>query len=288
MLHLRNLKTGWTMDDRKRYFAWFNRGNDKAPGAGTYPGGAGYYVSSNPLTAQKVHPRQVVQWFADVGIEYGDGSSFPKFISNIRKDAIASLSDAERAEFAPMIAAIPADAPPRKAPKPRKLVKEWTMAELTPALDQASRGRSFTHGREAFVAAQCLACHRFGNEGGGTGPDLTAISSRFTRADVLSSIIEPSKVVSDQYRNTTVYLKNGDEVTGQLLQETPEKLVLVTDPLTQKKAEVAVKDVQKREPSKLSPMPEGLVNILTKDEILDLLAYMESGGKQSAAAFTQK
>jgi len=288
MFHLRNLKTGWTIDDRKRYFAWFDRGSDKTLGAGTYPGGAGYYMAANPLKEQKLHPREVIQWFTDVGRDYGDGSSFPKLISNIRKDAIASLSDAERKEFAPMIAAIPADAPPRRAPKPRKLVKEWSMADLMPALDQAARGRSFTHGRDAFVAAQCLACHKFGNEGGSTGPDLTAISSRFTRADVLSSIIEPSKVVSDQYRNTTVYLKNGDEVTGQLLQETPEKLVLVTDPLTNKKAEVAVKDVQKREPSKLSPMPEGLVNILTKDEILDMLAYMESGGKQSAAAFTQK
>jgi len=288
MLHLRNLKTGWTMDDRKRYFAWFNRGDDKAPGAGTYPGGAGYYVTSNPLQAQKFHPREVTQWFTDVGLGYGDGSSFPKFISNIRKDTIASLSDAERKEFAPMIAAIPADAPPRKAAKPRKLVKEWTMADLMPVLDQASRGRSYTHGRDAFAAAQCLACHKFGNEGGGTGPDLTAISSRFTRADVLSSIIEPSKVVSDQYRNTTVFLKNGDEVTGQLLQETPDKLVLITDPLTNKKAEVPLKDVQKREPSKLSPMPEGLVNILTKEEILDMLAYMESGGKETAAAFTQK
>jgi len=50
---------------------------------------------------------------------------------------------------------------------------------------------------------------------------------------------------------------------------------------------VARKDVEKRQPSKISPMPEGLVSILTKEEILDLLAYMESGGKQTAAAFSK-
>ena len=54
------------------------------------------------------------------------------------------------------------------------------------------------------------------------------------------------------------------------------------------KKEIARKDVEKREPSKVSPMPEGLVNILTKNEILDMLAYIESGGKQSAAAFSKK
>lgn len=287
IFHLRNLKTGWTMDERKRYFAWFNRGNDKTLGEGTYPGGAGYYVTKNPLKEQKLHPPEVTQWFADVGRNYGDGASFPKFIINIAKDAIASLNEQERTELAPLIAAIPTEAP-KKAAKPRKVVKEWTMADITPVLDQASKGRSFSKGKDAFVAAQCLACHKFGNEGGANGPDLTAVSSRFTRADVLSAVIEPSKVVSDQYQNITVYLKNGDDVTGRLLEETPDKLVLLINPLTDQKTTVARKDAQKREPSKLSPMPDGLVNILTREEILDLLAYMESGGKQSAAAFTQK
>jgi len=162
------------------------------------------------------------------------------------------------------------------------------MADFLPALDQVSRNRSFNKGKEAFVAAQCLACHRFGNEGGSTGPDITAVSSRFTRTDILSSIIEPSKVISDQYQNITVTLKNGDDVTGRLLEETPQKLVMLLDPLTNAKTEVKRSDVAKRAPSKTSPMPEGLVNILSKDEMLDLLAYIEAGGKQSAAAFLQK
>jgi putative heme-binding domain-containing protein len=288
IFHLRNLKNGWTMDERKQYFAWFTQSGEKVQGKGSYPGGQGAYVSKDPKQ-QRQHSPETLQWFADVGRPYGDGASFPKFIGNIVKDAKASLGSEERTELEPLLTAIPTpqDAP-RRAPRPRKVVKEWSMADITPALEQVSRGRSYNKGKEAFVAAQCLACHRFGNEGGSTGPDITAVSSRFTRTDILSSIIEPSKVISDQYQNITVTLKNGDDVTGRLLEETPQKLVLLINPLTNDKTEVKRSDVQTRAPSKISPMPEGLVNILSRDEILDLLAYIEAGGKQSAAAFSQK
>ena len=102
---------------------------------------------------------------------------------------------------------------------------------------------------------------------------------------MLSSIIEPSKVVSEQYQNITVVKKDGDDVTGRLVEETDTKLVLVPNQLTGDKVEVKKSDVQSRAPSKLSSMPEALVNILTKEEILDLLAYIESGGKREHAAF---
>ena len=157
---------------------------------------------------------------------------------------------------------------------------------LLPAdLDGAGKGRNFENGREAFAAAQCLTCHRFGNEGGPIGPDITAIASRFSRKDILESILEPSKVVSEQYQNITVVKKDGDDVTGRLVEETDSKLVLVPNQLTGEKVEVKKSDVQSRAASKLSPMPEGLANILSKEELLDLIAYIESGGRKSHAAF---
>ena len=78
------------------------------------------------------------------------------------------------------------------------------MADLEPLLPQVAKGRNFARGKEAYEAAQCTACHKFGNDGGAIGPDLTAVSSRFNRSDILESIIEPSKVVSEQYQNTIV------------------------------------------------------------------------------------
>src|SRR5262249_45768442 len=125
----------------------------------------------------------------------------------------------------------------------------------------------------------------FGNEGGAIGPDITAVSSRFSREDILESITEPSKVVSEQYQNITVIKKDGDDVTGRLIEETGTKLVLVPNQLTGEKVEVKKSDVQSRAASKPSPMPEGLINVLTKDEILDLIAFVESGGRKNHAAF---
>src|SRR4030095_9281361 len=103
---------------------------------------------------------------------------------------------------------IAAALPPRVQ---REFVKEWKMAEFLADLDKASNGRSFQRGRQAFIDAQCLACHRFGNEGGAVGPELTAASSKYTRRDILEAILDPSKIVSEQYQNVELTLTNGDD-----------------------------------------------------------------------------
>ncbi|HUR45291.1 MAG TPA: c-type cytochrome [Candidatus Saccharimonadales bacterium] len=281
MFALRNLKTGWTMEDRKAYFGWFTKPRVEEEGSPAYPGGQGYTITRNIK-----HPDQTVQWFKDVGRDYGDGASFPKFIANLRRDSVGTLNETESTELASLISAPLSGERPAKKARVYKFVKEWTMADLAPSLEQASKSRDFARGKEAYTAAQCAACHRFGNEGGAIGPDLTAIASRFSRADVLSSIIEPSKVLSEQYQNMSLTKKDGDEVVGRILEESEDKVVLMVNPLEpDKKITLKKSDVAKRAPSKLSPMPEGLVNVLTKDEILDLIAYMESGGKKEHAAF---
>src|SRR3989441_5886619 len=260
LISLRNLKPGWTMDQHAAYFGWFN-GDRKSVR----------------------HSAETLKWFADVGRDYSDGASFPRFIANMRKAATASLSDSDRAELASVITGAPVT--PKPPAVPRQFVKEWKMDDLLPDLDRVSNGRNFEKGKQAFNDAQCIACHRFGNEGGAVGPELTAASSKYTRRDILESIIEPSKVVSEQYQNVALTLKNGDDVIGRVIEEDSRRIVVVTDPLKQTQREIRKSEIQERRPSKLSPMPEGLVSILTKEEILDLLAYIESGGKPTAAAF---
>jgi putative heme-binding domain-containing protein len=286
IFHLRKLKSGWTMEQRQHYFSWFNREHEGEPGDPTYHKGAGYYPWSKRAGYKPQHSPELLKWFQDAERDYGDGSSFPKFMANFRKDAVDSLNDQERAELASLITEKKDE--PKKPVAEHKFVKEWKMEDLMADLDKASSGRSFTKGKDAFVAAQCIQCHRFNNEGGAVGPELTAVASRFARKDILESILDPSKVVSEQYQNMTITKKDGDDVTGRIIEENDTKVVVVTNPLTQTKAEVLKADIQKREASKLSPMPEGLVNVLTKDEILDLLAYLESGGKQTAVAFEKK
>jgi putative heme-binding domain-containing protein len=261
IFHLRNVKSGWMPEDREKYFAWFKRDR-----------------------MQDKRSPELAKWFADVGRDQTDGSSFPKFMANIKKDAVATLSDAEKTQLASLIAT---DAPAQRPTTERKFVKEWTMADIVPSLAEAASGRNFRRGREAFTTTQCILCHKFGTEGGSVGPDITGAASRFNRRDLLETIIEPSKVISDQYQNITITKKDGDEVTGRLVEENDDRLVLLVNPLTTDRTELKKRDVAKRTPSRLSPMPEGLVNILTKEEILDLLAYIEAGGKREHAAFAR-
>ena len=199
-----------------------------------------------------------------------------------------SLNDNERAELASIITEEKPDAA-KTSTVEHKFVKDWKMEDLQPSLDQVSQGvaRSEKAGR-LYTSMQCVPS-AIGSpmRAARWGRNSTAeISSRFKHCDILESIIEPSKVISEQYQNTVITKKDGDDVTGRVVEENDQRVVVVTNPLTQTKVEVAKAEIQKRQrPSKISPMPEGLVNNLTKEEILDLIAYLESGGKETAAAF---
>ncbi len=242
---LRNAKTEWTPEQRRVYFSWFN------------------------------HALR----------EYKGGNSFAKYLVNIRKDALDSLTETERTELASIVENRTTTTPP--AAPPRAFVKEWTMADLEPALTETGRGRSFQRGKEAFTAAQCLACHRMGNEGGSIGPELAGVTGRFSRRDLLENILSPSKVISDRYQSFTITLRDGEEVSGCITEETDEKVLLVVNPMTQERQEVLKKNIQSRAVSKFSQMPEGLLNTLNTDEILDLLAYLEAAGQSGSAVFTK-
>jgi putative heme-binding domain-containing protein len=277
-LYLRLARSGWKPEERRRYFTWFKATRQGSMSDEMYPKGSGYFAWTNQAAALQRHPAHVVQWFKDVGWSYGDGASFHKFMERIRDEAVQTLTPDERLSLAPLLRPDPVVI--KTVPKrEHKFVQEWKMTNFDPAGIQQLRGRSFENGQEAFAAAQCLACHKFGNEGGSVGPDLTTVASRFGPRDVLESSIEPSKVVSEQFQSMRFELKDGDDVSGLIVDETPEKYSVLINPLESVKMDIPKANITSRMPSKLSPMPEGLLNILTKEEILDLLAYIQSGGK---------
>ena len=129
-----------------------------------------------------------------------------------------------------------------------------------------------------FHQAQCSACHRYGDRGGAVGPDLTAVATRFKRQDLLESSTEPSKVLSEQYRNTVLETRTGRVVIGRIVEETEDMVVVRPNPLAPETVTVRTSDIESRELSPTSPMPAGLLNTFSPDEILDLLAYLESLG----------
>jgi len=158
---------------------------------------------------------------------------------------------------------------------PLKFVKEWQSADFD--LTQPLSSRSLQNGKAAFQAAQCILCHRFGSEGGLVGPDLTSVASRFDLKTLLESIVEPSKVIDDKFRNINFTLKDGNLITGTIEREDAENVYVRENPLTPSLITVRKNNLARREASAISPMPAGLLNQLQKEQVLDLLGLLEAG-----------
>ena len=112
--------------------------------------------------------------------------------------------------------------------------------------------------------AQCARCHRKEGIGQPIGPDLDGVASRFGRRDLLESIVAPSKVVEEKYRNLVIETENGQVFAGQLAGGDAASLVIATDPLEPTELQrIARNSIVTRTSSPVSIMPEGLLNTLS-------------------------
>ncbi len=164
-------------------------------------------------------------------------------------------------------------------------VRAWTMDDLAGDLDQLDRGRSFASGKSVFEKVGCAQCHRFAGDGGTVGTDLTGISRRLSKRDILESILEPSKVVADEYASFIFATDSGKLLTGRIEREDDRELVIRTGQGNDDVVRLAKSDIVERRKSSVSNMPAEILNVLEKDQILDLLAYLLSEGDADAAAF---
>jgi len=122
---------------------------------------------------------------------------------------------------------------------------------------------------------QCYVCHRVNGRGGIVGPDLTTIGNSLNRQKLIESILEPSKEVAPMFVGWKVRTTKGDVLDGRVLYEDPSPtghVLLVSAQGQQTK--VLNKDIEERQPSKISIMPERLHAVLTRWEFRDLVAYM--------------
>jgi len=163
-------------------------------------------------------------------------------------------------------------------------ITEWKLDDLAPDLAQLGRSRNLESGKEFFTKLACAQCHKLGGQGYAYGPELTDVFKRYNnnRAEVLRQILEPSRVIADRYRNHQLELKNGDELFGMIVKEDADTLTLQTGPSDALIRTLKKSDIKDRQPQSSSTMPIGLLNTLSKDQILDLLAFLESGGNGPA------
>jgi putative heme-binding domain-containing protein len=135
-------------------------------------------------------------------------------------------------------------------------------------------GGSPDAGRPIFEKV-CAACHRFGEAlGRDVGPDLTTITSRFKKRDVLEAILWPSKVISDQYKAEMFELKDGSVVTGVIVRENAINVFVRTAENPDKPVAIAKGNITNRGESAVSLMPAGLLDAYNPEEIANLLAFV--------------
>ena len=271
---------------------------DRNPGFG----GTIAKMMANPPDAQKLHYAFVLrnlregwtlpertfyfQWLQQAR-QWSGGASFQGFLHNIDKEAFENASDSERLAIESAGARKPS--PGKALPAPQGPGQEWTLDQLLALSRSKMRRRDFKNGQRTFAAARCVLCHRFAGEGGATGPDLTQAAGRFGFRDIAEAILEPSKVVSDQYRASVVATESGKVYTGRIVNETKDVLMILVDPEDATKVvEVPKVEVDEMISSKASLMPEKLLNALNEDEVLDLFAYLLSRGDYDDPVFRKQ
>lgn len=246
MATLRNATAGWTPEHRQTYFSWF-------PHARTWKG----------------------------------GNSFKGFIENIRKDALATfVPQPELADLDALSNKVEASTSIPNYVAPKGPGKNWTVDEVVALTAGGLKGRNFTNGEAMYRSTMCATCHRFNGDGGSIGPDLTGAGNRYTMRDLMENIVDPSKVISDQYDSHEITKKDGSIIIGRIVVEENGKVFIMTNPFAPNDhMAINESDIAKKGTRKVSMMPPGLINSLNQDELLDLVAYLVSGGKAEDNVF---
>jgi putative heme-binding domain-containing protein len=171
-------------------------------------------------------------------------------------------------------------------PKAKGPPGAWTVDTAMELFASELRGRDFENGKKMYSAGLCIACHRFGGEGGVTGPDLGSLGSRFSIKDILVAICEPSASISEQYMASTVKLKVGDTLYGRLIIRNDKEIGVASNPFDLNQITKApTENLESIEFSNVSIMPPGLISGMNRDELMDLMAYLLSGGDLQHRAF---
>ncbi|MFP6587370.1 MAG: plastocyanin/azurin family copper-binding protein, partial [Pirellulaceae bacterium] len=174
----------------------------------------------------------------------------------------------------------------------RKFVRKWSTQDVLNAINLLESGRDFESGRQLFTQVSCVACHAMKGTGGKLAPDMVDLQKKLADqktdvAKIVDALVVPSKEIEAKYRVQIVVMVDGKLHSGVVVFEDEKILRLSANPLDKnvKVVEIDKQDIDERDESKVSIMPEGLLNTMTRNEILDLLAYIISGANPEHPAF---
>jgi putative heme-binding domain-containing protein len=166
---------------------------------------------------------------------------------------------------------------------------QWKLADFADAPSQIEHGRNLAQAKKVFQIASCAACHKLNGVGNALGPDLAQLDAqKFKPADIVRDILEPSHRINEKFQTVVVQTEEGQIVSGLITAETKDEISIVENPLANcdpvkiRRDDIDENGIVKKD---VSLMPQGLLDKLTREEILDLLAYVNARGKEDDAAF---
>ncbi len=230
-------------------------------------------------------------WFYDVLGAKG-GMSFKAYMENVRQQAMANVPEREKEYFEELSGVYLSSDAMADLPQPIGPGINFTgddIGRITWGDATDSYNGTLEAGKRAYQAGMCVLCHRMRGEGGAAGPDLTQAYTKFSGSELLYAIYSPNDAISDQYANTLLHLKDGKKIAGRIKSEKGDSISLMPNPFNESyTVQFAKSEVEKRELSPVSPMPAGLLNRLNEQEILDLYAYLLSGGDGTHEIYTNE
>ena len=143
----------------------------------------------------------------------------------------------------------------------------WNLKLKSVRWDSGDPGR----GQAAFRAKGCQMCH---TPGASIGPPLTGVAARYPPAELFHAIMFPNREVAEPYRSTTFQMRNKQTLTGLVISDTPEHILLQTGATTT--VRLHPDDIVSRQEILQSIMPSGLVGDLGLQELADLYGYLRS------------
>jgi putative membrane-bound dehydrogenase-like protein len=129
-------------------------------------------------------------------------------------------------------------------------------------------------GRMLFRQQSCINCHTFANGQQPKGPHLVDIGKRYKRAELIESIVQPSKKIAQGFDTWAIAMDDGKIYTGFIVLESAETVTLRD--ATGISHELIQDQIEDRVKQEISMMPQGIVGNLSPEQLADLLAYLES------------
>ena len=163
---------------------------------------------------------------------------------------------------------------------PRK-VQQWQMQDFEDLVVPEATEKTVMRGMAAFMKANCNQCHVLAGHGVNLGPDLTKVTERYKNLKLLKQLIEPSSEINEKYQTFKFLVDDGRLVSGVVASEDEKSVSVMTNLLIPKQlTRLNKKEIEQRVKSKVSAMPVGLLDVLTKEEIGELLSFLQSTGFQ--------